>query len=570
VKLAEVEAKEKRLFQFGEYQTAKANEPRLRAELKKIEASIVTANERIVKLTGQHDLAGKAKDAAEGSIRKQEDDFGKIIGNFNGCIFPEFSTKPRIAEGIPDDFDAAITLFIRQQEKQDKLCDDITNLLAQTEQWFGDEFRGVDENETIATLQAELEALVEKEDALARDWNAHIHGLKATFDLVLKNLGHVRSAATNLNRAFDKVQVSNLKAVKLEVVEQSDMVSWIKRLAEFEPGGLFESDPQQESAIANFRRRIQDNPVIRFTNLFTLAFTVTGADDQRHTAGAQWQVDGNGYNNSGQTVAAIAPGSHSVSFKSVSGYTTPTSFSVNIVANAQTTTNATYSAVAATTYTLTLNAASGQGSIIPSPIGSGGGNTFTYNSGSLVQLTATAATGYHFTNWTGDASGTVNPTTITLNGNKNVTANFATGDPNLGTISVTIQPAAAITAGAQWKFNSSGWTSSGGSYNTPLLGANQNYLQFSTVAGWITPSPFYVTVGGGQTTNVTVTYQQDMTPGLLTVTLSPPDAVPAFEIATTLGRDVAGGRTNVCADNAGWLAGTMVIAGSTTFTTLVE
>ena len=230
VKLAEVEAKEKRLFQFGEYQTAKANEPRLRAELKKIEASIVTANERIVKLTGQHDLAGKAKDAAEGSIRKQEDDFGKIIGNFNGCIFPEFPTKPRIAEGIPDDFDAAITLFIRQQEKQNKLCDDITNLLAQTEQWFGDEFRGVDENETIATLQAELEALVEKEDALARDWNAHIHGLKATFDLVLKNLGHVRSAATNLNRAFDKVQVSNLKAVKLEVVEQSDMVSWIKRL----------------------------------------------------------------------------------------------------------------------------------------------------------------------------------------------------------------------------------------------------------------------------------------------------------------------------------------------------
>jgi hypothetical protein len=245
------------------------------------------------------------------------------------------------------------------------------------------------------------------------------------------------------------------------------------------------------------------------------------------TAGAQWQVDGTGFNNSGQTVAALAPGSHSVTFKAVSGYTTPTSFSVNIVANAQTTTNATYSAVAATTYTLTLNAASGQGSITPSPIGSGGGNTFTYNSGSLVQLTATAATGYHFTNWTGDASGTVNPTTITLSGNKNVTANFATGDPNLGTISVTIQPAAAITAGAQWKFNSSGWTSSGGSYNTPLLGANQNYLQFSTVAGWITPSPFYVTVGGGQTTNVTVTYQQDMTPGLLTVTLSPPDAVTA-------------------------------------------
>jgi hypothetical protein len=124
-------------------------------------------------------------------------------------------------------------------------------------------------------------------------------------------------------------------------------------------------------------------------------------------------------------------------------------------------------------------------------------------------------------------SGSISPANITMTGNKNVTANFASGDPSLGTISVTLLPLAAVTAGAQWKFNSSGWTNSGASFTTSLLGANQNYLQFSTVAGWITPSPFYVTVGGGQTTNVTVTYQQDMTPGLLTVTLSPPDAVNA-------------------------------------------
>ena len=161
------------------------------------------------------------------------------MGNFNGWIFPEFCTKPRVAEGIPDDFDAAIALFLKQQEKQSKLCDEIANLLIQTEQWFGDEFRGEDEYETIGTLQAELEAVAEKEKCSARDWNAHIHGLKATFDLVLKNLEHVRSAATSVNRAFAKVQVSNLKAVKLEVLEQSDLVSWIRRLAAFEPAVCF-------------------------------------------------------------------------------------------------------------------------------------------------------------------------------------------------------------------------------------------------------------------------------------------------------------------------------------------
>jgi hypothetical protein len=289
-----VEGKERRLFRFEEYQKAKASEPRLRAELKKVEDVIAAANTRIGKVTGELKSAEKAQTDAEGAIRKEEDEFNQVMGNFDQCIFPEFATKARVADGIPDDFDAAIALFLKQQELQEDLCGEIANLLLQTEQWFGDEFRGEDEHETVSTLQGELEALIEKEEALSRDWNAHIHGLKATFDLVLKNLDHVRSAATNLNRAFARVPVSNLKAVKLEVMEQSDLVSWIKRLAAFEPGGLFDEDPQQESAIANFRRKIQDNPVIRFADLFTLGVTVTGADDQRHTYHDFRQIESHG------------------------------------------------------------------------------------------------------------------------------------------------------------------------------------------------------------------------------------------------------------------------------------
>ena len=43
----------------------------------------------------------------------------------------------------------------------------------------------------------------------------------------------------------------------------------------------------------------------------------------------------------------------------------------------------------------------------------------------VVTLTAIPNAGYHFTNWGGDLSGTTNPATITINGNKSVTANFA-------------------------------------------------------------------------------------------------------------------------------------------------
>jgi mannan endo-1,4-beta-mannosidase len=68
-------------------------------------------------------------------------------------------------------------------------------------------------------------------------------------------------------------------------------------------------------------------------------------------------------------------------------------------------------------YTLTGSAANG--SITLNPAGG------AYDPGTTVSLTAIPNTGYHFVNWTGDATGTSASTSITMNSNKSVTANFA-------------------------------------------------------------------------------------------------------------------------------------------------
>jgi hypothetical protein len=77
-----------------------------------------------------------------------------------------------------------------------------------------------------------------------------------------------------------------------------------------------------------------------------------------------------------------------------------------------------------TQYTLTTSV-TGQGSLSPS-----GG---TYSSGQTVNIHATAASGWKFDHWEGDASGGANPLALVMNVNWNVKAVFTTQGPGTST-----------------------------------------------------------------------------------------------------------------------------------------
>jgi len=72
--------------------------------------------------------------------------------------------------------------------------------------------------------------------------------------------------------------------------------------------------------------------------------------------------------------------------------------------------------VSVPTYTLTTNASNGW--ILLSPPGG------IYSSGTVVTVTATPSIGYTFGSWSGNLMGSTNPATITMNGDRSLTANF--------------------------------------------------------------------------------------------------------------------------------------------------
>lgn len=119
---------------------------------------------------------------------------------------------------------------------------------------------------------------------------------------------------------------------------------------------------------------------------------------------------------------------------------------------------------------------------------SGGGS---YTAGSGVTNLATAANGYEFIGWTGDATGTANPLTYTLTGNKNITANFASTGANTLTVltsgggsvspmvngeSFPANKSITLTATADSGYQFAGWTGSETSSENPLVVTMTNSL----------------------------------------------------------------------------------------------
>lgn len=138
-----------------------------------------------------------------------------------------------------------------------------------------------------------------------------------------------------------------------------------------------------------------------------------------------------------------------------------------------------------TKYTLTVTVSpAGMGAVTQSP------NQTQYTAGTVVTLTATPVSGYVFTGWSEDATGSTNPTSVTMNANKSVTGNFGQLDLVVASLThspanpttadtmtfvVTVQNIGNATAGASVMSLRVGWEANPLWYSVPPLAPNATY-----------------------------------------------------------------------------------------------
>jgi uncharacterized repeat protein (TIGR02543 family) len=141
--------------------------------------------------------------------------------------------------------------------------------------------------------------------------------------------------------------------------------------------------------------------------VYSLITSINGNGTINPTAGSKTY-------NSGTNVNLSASPSSGWKFDGWGVDASGSSTSISIIIDSNKTVVANFSRV---TYILTINV-KGNGTTDPSP----GGHSS--DSGSSITLTATPSGGYQFAGWTGDIIASPSSTTVTMDSDKNITANF--------------------------------------------------------------------------------------------------------------------------------------------------
>lgn len=225
-----------------------------------------------------------------------------------------------------------------------------------------------------------------------------------------------------------------------------------------------------KSATANFQLI---PPIDSFTLSTTSIPTVGGT------------ITGGGVYESGATANLSATPSTGYTFVNWTGAASGTNPNTTVSMTSDKSATANFTPI---TYTLTTAV-----SPVASGTVSGGG---TYNSGTVAAVVATPATGYNFSSWSDDASGTALSTTVAMTGNKTATANFTLIPiPDSFTVVTSSLPSlggnvtgagtylsgatATLTATASTGYTFTGWTGDVTSSSNPLsvnMTANKNII----------------------------------------------------------------------------------------------
>lgn len=274
------QAQADKLAAYKQYQRDLASEAQWRESAKNLERSINAAAKAVSDLNTARENHRDQLSKLDTDKRAADSEYQAVLKRYDQCHdrIALFNAGPRADAEIPEDFDSAVSFYLREYSKASDMSRSLEVAFVKLGV-FADRYKGNDEADTIRNLEQELDALAKREEALQLRWNSQIHALKGRFQEVLNDLKLIESAKDKLNRELAHIHVSDLKSVKLTVERQSDEVSLIERLANIGELNLLDDTTPLDKVFERVRAKMGRNPVTRIADLFVLGVHVTRADN---------------------------------------------------------------------------------------------------------------------------------------------------------------------------------------------------------------------------------------------------------------------------------------------------
>ncbi len=270
----------RRYFDYQERLPAIAQRTKEKSSLEKrkdqLEMQLTALDERRQAIT--EEKRGAEEQGRELDARRE-----KLLRRLQKLTGPEssWSKESFAAEDLP--LDALLELYERKFAEHGDIARRFDEELRRIEQRTYGKYLGEGETATLANLQAEVEALDEREKAVQELWKSLAAGLQSAFKGLKRDLDTLNLRIDELSRRLGRVSISNLSRLRLILREHAEWTRRIKTVVEVEAMPLFFDRSVVSEAQNQLGELLKQHRRVELSDLFDLHFEVTSTDGQsRH------------------------------------------------------------------------------------------------------------------------------------------------------------------------------------------------------------------------------------------------------------------------------------------------
>jgi hypothetical protein len=279
----ECDAISNRLRRYQEYQDRLPRIKELAKEKSALEKRKDELERQLAAIANRRLTIAEEKRGLEERSRELQSQREKMLRRIQKLAGPDPDWPHEPFEPESRAFDALVVLYESKSAEHMEIAHRFSEEYRRIEQRTYGKYLGDDEAATLANLQAEVEALEEREKAVQELWKSLAAGLQSAFKGLKRDLDTLNSNIDKLNRRLGRISISNLSRLRLILREHAEWTRRIKTVVEVETMPLFFDRNEVSEAQNQLGELLKQHRRVELSDLFDLHFEVTSTDGQtRH------------------------------------------------------------------------------------------------------------------------------------------------------------------------------------------------------------------------------------------------------------------------------------------------